>query len=131
MPENNDWNFVHALCLGRPEAPFARNDSAVRPNKNRVYKSKLADGGGDLRHLLGRVHPGVRVARDQSIQGPALDLDIRIPHKFVQKPVAVSPNSSAPHSLSKSTFERLIRSFAPESRITETKRGQRGTTRDG
>ena len=64
------------------------------PNENWVYKAEFPDGGGDLRHLLGGVGTGVHVARDQSIQGPALDLDIQIPQSLPDKILSIKLISS-------------------------------------
>ena len=63
---------------GRPEPRFTGNDPAVGSNKNWVYKAEFPDGGGDLRHLLGRVGARIDVATKQPIDGPAFDLDIKI-----------------------------------------------------
>ena len=92
VPQHNHRNFAQAQRPGRPEAPFTSNDLAVRPNENWIYEAEFPDGGGDLRHLLGGVRAGVDVARDQPIHGPALDLDIQIPHKFARQALAVSNN---------------------------------------
>jgi hypothetical protein len=83
---------MYAQRPGRPEAPLTSNNAAVRPNENWAYKAEFPDGGGDLRHLFGGVRTGVNVARNQSIHGPALDLDFEIPHKFARQAFAVSNN---------------------------------------
>src|ERR1019366_653804 len=80
--QHDDRNFAHALRHGRPQAPFTSNEPALRPNENWVYEAELANGGGDLRHLLGGVRTGVTVARVPPVTRPALDLDIRILPKF-------------------------------------------------
>ena len=95
VPEHNNRNFMYALGPGRPEAPLTSNDAAVRPNENWAYEAEFPDGGGDLRHLRGGVRAGVNAARDQSIHGPALDLDIQIPHKSARQAFAMS-NTSRP-----------------------------------
>src|SRR5271157_66717 len=81
--QHNDWHSSHALHPGRPEAPFTSDEPTVRPHENWIYETEFPDGGGNLRHLLGGVRARVNVARGQSVHGPVLDLDIRMPHKLV------------------------------------------------
>src|ERR1017187_6706457 len=64
MVQHNPRNFTHPLRPGRPEAPFASNNSAVRPDQNWTYETEFPDGGGDLCHLLARVRARVYIARD-------------------------------------------------------------------
>ena len=74
--QHNNRNFAHALTLGRPEARFTSDKPAVGRNENWVYEAEFPDGGGDLRHLLRGMCARVSVITNQSIHGPALDLDV-------------------------------------------------------
>ena len=80
--QHDNRHVAQTLRPGRPEASFTRNQPAVRSHEDWVDEAEFADGGSDLRHLLGGVCAGIAAVWNQPVDRPELNLDIQSPHKF-------------------------------------------------
>jgi hypothetical protein len=77
MREPDRRHRLHAERLGRQHPPVAGDQHAPLVHQHRHGEAELADRGGKLRHLLGRVLPGVGGIGQDRGQRQHLDTEIR------------------------------------------------------